>query len=111
MAPTVYSDGVIYHLIERNEWEQAGNLGAGVVLPEGEVFLHCCDERQLKEVRAAYFSGSADVVALALDPTQLTSETRYEPGSAGEPERFPHVYGPIRIVEVVGVAPIVLDQS
>jgi uncharacterized protein (DUF952 family) len=78
----------------RRDWESAS---ADEVAPLGaEGFVHCCDERQIGYVRRRYFPADEQVVALALDPTRLPAETRYEPGSGGEPERFPHVYGPLQ---------------
>ena len=111
MALKAYSGGMIYHLIERSDGERFENRGTGVFLRGGETFLHCCDERQLKTVGAGYFPASTDLVALVLDATQLTDETRYEPGSAGESERFPHLYGPIRPHDVVRVEPVDFDQT
>ena len=111
IGPKAYPDCKIYHLIERSDWERAENRGTGVFLREGETFLHCCDERQLKTMGTGYFPASTDLVVLVLDPTQLKDETRYEPGSAGESERFPHLYGPIRPHDVVRVEPVDFDQT
>jgi uncharacterized protein (DUF952 family) len=94
---------MMYCLIAENDWEQAKDSDAEAASPGVEGFVHCCDERQVQYVRTTYFAVSSAVVALAIDPTRLSSETRYELGSAGEPERFPHVYGPIHVSEVVGV--------
>jgi uncharacterized protein (DUF952 family) len=85
---------MIYHLVDRETW-LARQDQAFVAMPGPEGFVHCCDNRQLRRVRAAYFPAGAGVVALALDPTRLDVETRYEPGVRGENERFPHVFGPI----------------
>jgi uncharacterized protein (DUF952 family) len=44
---------------------------------------------------------------VVIDPTRLGAETRYEPGSGGEGERFAHVYGPIETsaaIDVIAVA-------
>jgi uncharacterized protein (DUF952 family) len=85
---------VIYHLVERQTWvEQQAEPFIAVPGPEG--FVHCCDNRQIHRVRTDFFPPGARLVALALDPTLLDVETRYEPGVGGEPERFPHVFGPI----------------
>jgi uncharacterized protein (DUF952 family) len=72
----------------------------------GEAFVHCCDHHQIEYARASYFKPNDQVVALTIDPTRLSSETRYEPGAGGEPERFPHVYGPLRVSDVLEVNPI-----
>lgn len=79
----------------RRDWERA-SAGSVAEPGQGEKFVHCCDEGQIGDVRRRYFPADEPVVALAFDPTQLAVETRYEPGTGGEPERFPHVYGPLQ---------------
>ena len=66
-------------------------------------FVDCCDKNQVSLVRESYFPTGSTVVALTIDPTTLDSVTRYQPGSGGELERFPHVYGSIRRTDVVEV--------
>jgi uncharacterized protein (DUF952 family) len=85
---------VIFYLMSRRDLE--GGSPDVVAAPGEERFVHCCDERQIAYVRRRYFPADEEVVALAFDPTRLPVETRYEPGAGGEPERFPHVYGPLR---------------
>jgi uncharacterized protein (DUF952 family) len=84
---------VIFYLMLRKDLESGAGL---VAVPAEEGFVHCCDERQISDVRQRYFPPDEDVVAVAFDPTQLPVETRYEPGAGGEPERFPHVYGALQ---------------
>lgn len=97
---------VIYYLIEDSDLPDGrGDL---VAEPGPEGFVHCCDERQIPHVRKTYFPSNACVVAVVVDPTRLVSETRYEPGSGGETERFAHVYGPIErsaVTEVIAPGP------
>jgi uncharacterized protein (DUF952 family) len=85
---------MIYHVLEKADWESRRHE-THVAVPGPDHFVHCCDERQLASVRETYFAKDAIVVALVVDPTRLEVETRYEAGSGGEAERFPHVYGPI----------------
>jgi uncharacterized protein (DUF952 family) len=85
---------MIFYLLARRDWDE-GSTGL-VAAPGEEGFVHCCDERQIGDVRRRYFPADEEVLALAFDPTQLEAETRYEPGSGEEPERFPHVYGALR---------------
>lgn len=84
---------MIYHIATRGEWEDQD--GAAEYAPSAfaaEGFIHCCDRHQLETVGSRYFPGRKDLVALAILPTKLESETRYE--RSGD-ERFPHIYGPI----------------
>ena len=96
---------MIYCLVE--EGHGPASTGGLVIQPGPEGFVHCCDERQIPEVRKAYFHPDAHVRAVVIDPTRLGAETRYEPGSGGEGERFAHVYGPIdtsAVTDVIAVA-------
>lgn len=93
---------MIFHVVEAAAWA-ARQHEPELAAPGPDGFVHCCDERQLAHVRAHHFAPGADVVALEIDPTQLDCETRYEPGSLGEAERFAHVYGPIPTAAVRSV--------
>ncbi len=93
---------MIYHLLTKKEWEARRDADE-VATPGAEGFVHCCDEHQVGPVRSQWFDRDIDVVALRLDPTTLAAETRYEPGSLGEDERFPHVYGNVRSADVLSV--------
>jgi uncharacterized protein (DUF952 family) len=92
---------VIYHLIVKSDWEQARQGNTEVAVPGADGFVHCCDAGQVSQVRTNYYPRDQAVVALTIDPIRLASETRYEPGTGGEPERFPHVYGPILVADVI----------
>ncbi len=93
---------MIYYLLLAREWESRRG-SATVAIQARDEFLHCCDEQQLAPVREAYFPSGSKVVALGVDPTLLSAETRYEPGTGGEVERFPHVYGPLQATDVISV--------
>ncbi len=96
---------MIYHVVEKSDWESRQHQ-PNIATPGPDGFVHCCDERQLASVRDVYFDKDATVVALAVDPTRLEFETRYEAGSGSELERFPHVYGPIETSAVSKVIEI-----
>lgn len=93
---------MIFCLLDHEEWESRRHRSP-VIVPGPEGFVHCCDKDQIAFVRANYFPTGSTVVALSIDPTALDCETRYEPGSGGESERFPHVYGSIRRGDIVDV--------
>jgi uncharacterized protein (DUF952 family) len=93
---------MIYCLMDAKEWESKQHQSI-VAIPGPEGFVHCCDTGQMAFVRRNHFPSGLSVVALGVDPVVLDAETRYEPGSGGEPERFPHVYGPIRREDVAEV--------
>ena len=45
-----------------------------------------------------------DLVLLVIDPARVDAEIRYERPD-GAAERFPHIYGPLRVDAVVAVVP------
>jgi uncharacterized protein (DUF952 family) len=94
---------MIFCLMAAADWDSR-RPDSLVAIPGPEGFVHCCDQQQIPLVRESYFPTGSTVVALSIDPTALASETRYEPGSGDELERFPHVYGSIRPTDVVEVA-------
>ncbi len=93
---------MIFCLMDAEEWDSRRHEIL-VAVPGPEGFVHCCDRHQVGLVRENYFPTGSTVVALSINPTALDSETRYEPGSGDELERFPHVYGSIRRTDVVEV--------
>ena len=84
---------MIFYLMPAGDWRSLD--GDVVAEPGDEGFVHCCVESQIAHVRRSYFPSDQQVVALAVDPTTLAAETRFEWGAGGEAERFPHVYGAI----------------
>jgi uncharacterized protein (DUF952 family) len=57
-----------------------------------------------------YADEAESLVLLTIEVARLDGELRYEPGT-GTDERFPHVYGPIRVDAVVSVEPIGRDEA
>jgi uncharacterized protein (DUF952 family) len=93
---------MIWYLMDADEWDSRRHESL-VAVPGPEGFVHCCDKQQTSFVRERYFPTGSTVIGLSIDPTTLDCETRYEPGSVGESERFPHVFGSIRRTDVVDV--------
>lgn len=96
---------MIYHIARAGDWRAAlaaETYAADTLATQG--FIHCSDREQVTRVADALFRGATDLVLLTLDPTRLAAETRYETGDPPSSERFPHVYGPLNLAAVVGVA-------
>jgi uncharacterized protein (DUF952 family) len=93
---------VIYHLLPRQDGEKRC-LEGEVAAPGGDGFVHCCEERQVGPVRERWFPPEVAVVALGFDPTTLACRPSLVTRLAGESERFPHVYGPLRADDVLAV--------
>ena len=102
---------LIYHLARRSEWEEAEATGpyrAGSLAQEG--FIHCSrDEEQMLGVANRLFAGMEDVLVLDVETDRLTSPVKHEPSRSGE--IYPHIYGPINVVAVVGVRPLIADAQ
>ncbi len=63
--------------------------------------MHCSTEDQLTGTIDRYFAGHRSLVLLALDETSIAADLRWEESLPGQ--RYPHVYRPIRVDEVVEV--------
>lgn len=88
----------IFHITERETWEQAKSAGeyrATSLATEG--FIHCSLASQLKEIADTHYAGREGMVVLEIAPIRLgASELRME-------DEFPHVYGPVPLPAVVFV--------
>jgi uncharacterized protein (DUF952 family) len=102
---------VIYHITSQNDWQAAqaaGEYRAPSLATEG--FIHCSTLSQVLPVAENFYQGQSGLVALVVDPAQLSSDLKWEPPSGGTPppgvpdgELFPHIYGPINFDAVVRV--------
>ena len=107
---------MIYHIVVESDLR--AQFDGRAYTPSGlhqDGFVHCALEPSVVPVANDYFAGAAGrVLLLEIDPTRLTSETRYEaaaPTVSGgsshlaSASQFPHVYGPINkeAITAVGV--------
>jgi uncharacterized protein (DUF952 family) len=107
---------MIYHIVVESDLR--AQFDGRAYAPSGlhqDGFVHCASEPSVIPVANDYFAGAAGrVLVLEIDPTRLTSETRYEAAAptagAGSSHlasasEFPHVYGPINkeAITAVGV--------
>lgn len=102
---------MILHLVAADVWDAVppgGSYAPPSLATEG--FVHCTgtDEVLLQVANAFYRSLAGEVVALTLDETKLSSETKWEApahlSADGPPpaaDLFPHVFGPIERDAVV----------
>ncbi len=95
---------MLFHIIEKQGWVDAQDRGE--YHPDGlesEGFIHLSEKRQVLRPANLLYSGRQDLSILVIDPERLTSEVVYEPGSHGESENFPHLYGPLNVDAVISV--------
>jgi uncharacterized protein (DUF952 family) len=77
-----------------------------------EGFIHCSASaaQGIGVARRFYDDADEPLVVLTIDPGRVPSEIRFEtPPDASE--EFPHIYGPLPIVAVTEVRPLLRDGS
>lgn len=94
---------MIYHMLQRMEWEsvpQGGALAPASLAREG--FIHFSDsaDQLMRVANSVYRDEPGEWLVLCVDESRLASPTRWE---ANPVERFPHVYGPVTREAVVAV--------
>ena len=102
---------MIYHLTSRQAWSEAQKRGEyRAESLESEGFIHCSTETQILPVANTFYKGQQGILLLAIEPSLLVSELRWEPPSGGAPppgvpegDAFPHIYGPINLDAIVNV--------
>ncbi len=97
-APTT-----VYRIASRTEWADAQR--SGELRPERfeeEGFVHLSKLDQILRPANLLYRGQSDLVLLVIRVDRLTADLVYEPGSHGEEENFPHLYGPLNVDAVDG---------
>ncbi|MBG1266422.1 DUF952 domain-containing protein [Nostoc sp. WHI] len=92
----------IFHIANRQQWEQAKDLGsyrADSLDTEG--FIHCSKSTQIVKVANKFFFNQKELVLLLIDSDRVQAEIRYEEAERGE--LFPHIYGALNIDAVYQV--------
>lgn len=100
------SASVLVHICTAEDWRRAKNLGEH--RPDslhGAGFIHLSTPEQVHLPANRLYAGRDDLVLLHIDPARLTSEVRWEPGVASDPDSmvFPHLYGPLPAAAVMSV--------
>ena len=101
-----HPDSTLVHICTAEQWRQAQRAGAR--LPEtydADGFVHLSSIEQVHLPANRLFAGRTDLVLLYLDRERLGAEVRWEPGVPTDQEsmRFPHLYGPLPAVAIIGV--------
>lgn len=98
----------IYHITDRESWEQALQEEVYVAPSlHSEGFIHCSRRDQVTRVAAMFYADRERLLLLEIDPAALGAEVRHE----GEDELFPHVYGAIPLDAVTRVAHFEQDAA
>jgi uncharacterized protein (DUF952 family) len=101
----------IYKILTREQWEQARRTGllegAPVDLKDG--FIHFSTASQLAETARLHFAGMDDLILLGVDTNRLGDPLKWEPSRGGE--KFPHLYGKLRMEDVSLTVFLPLDEQ
>lgn len=92
----------IFHITTASAWHAAyaaGAYTAASLATEG--FIHLSTREQVEATANRLYRGQAGLLLVAVDPSRLTAELRYEEGEPGE--QFPHLYGPLNLDAVAGI--------
>ncbi|MDF5706083.1 MAG: DUF952 domain-containing protein [Nostoc sp. S4] len=97
----------ILHITQRQQWEQAKNLGSyRADSLDSEGFIHCSKSTQIVKVANRFLKNQKDLVLLFIDYEKVKAEIRNE--EAEIDELFPHIYGELNIdaiYQVIDFAP------
>ena len=102
---------LIYKILTGPQWvalERDGEMdGAPVDLADG--FVHFSAAGQVVETAAKHFAGQAGLMLLAVEADGLGEALKWEVSRGGA--LFPHLYGPLRLADVVWARPLALGPD
>ena len=93
---------VFFHIIAHDAWQEAKK--AGRYAPDSlalEGFIHLSQKAQITRPANLLYAGRTDLMLLVIDASRLHADVVMEPGSHGEAEDFPHLYGVLNVDAVV----------
>jgi uncharacterized protein (DUF952 family) len=105
---------VLVHLCSHDDWtaaRDAGELRPSSLSAVG--FVHLSAPEQVHLPANRLYAGRRDLVLLACDPALLDAPVRWEAGVPTDPESmlFPHLFGPLPVRAVQGVAGYLPDRN
>lgn len=102
---------LVYKIVPAAPWREAEAAGAfrGAPVDLADGFIHLSTAGQARETAARHFAGQADLLLVAVAVEALGDALRWEPSRGGA--LFPHLYGPLPLGAVRGVAPLPLGAD
>ncbi len=88
----------LFHIIGHSDWQRAQERGS--YTPAGfdaEGFIHLSLRGQILRPANLLYAGRDDLLLLVIDPRRVAADVVFEPGSHGETEHFPHLYGELNL--------------
>lgn len=99
---------LIYKIVPEALWRRAETLGefdgAPVDLADG--YIHFSTAAQVRETAAKHFAGERDLLLVSVDAARLGDALKWEVSRGGD--LFPHLYGKLRLADVLRVDPLPL---
>lgn len=105
------TDGLIYHMCRRDEWQAAAASGAyaGSSQDRADGFIHFSTAAQIAESAARHRAGQDGLVLLGVDPVALGPALKWEPSRSNQ--LFPHLYGALPASAVLWAKPLPLGPD
>lgn len=107
--------GLIYHIANAVDWQQAQEAGEYRVSTRGrsleqQGFIHASTANQVASVANAIYTGDRGLLVLVIDDSRVKPAIIYEP-VPGWNTPFPHIYGPLNVDAAVMTLPLQQDDS
>ena len=101
----------IYKILRAPEWAelQAKGETPGAPIDVADGFVHFSTATQARETAAKHFSGEDGLILAALEADTLGPALKWEVSRGGD--KFPHLYGPLRLADVISHAPLPLQNG
>ncbi|MEV6276178.1 DUF952 domain-containing protein [Nocardia sp. NPDC051832] len=102
----IHDTHTLVHICDLADWSNARQIGEYRPASLAEAgFIHLSTPQQAHLPANRLFRGKQDLVLLWIDPDQVGSEVKWEPGVPSDPESmlFPHLYGPLPVAAVTSV--------
>ncbi|MGH6793799.1 MAG: DUF952 domain-containing protein [Methylocella sp.] len=99
---------LIYKLAPASLWRKAQDKGRfdGTPADIADGYIHFSTAEQAETTAAKYFSGTGDLLLIAVDAKRLGDGLRYEASRGGAP--FPHLYSALPLDAVAWAKPLPL---
>jgi len=96
---------LIFKIVPRVEWEDAGDAYEGSAHDRADGFLHFSTRAQLAESLRLYYAQATDLMLVAAETEKLGAALRWD-HSPSRGQDFPHLYGPLPRSAVTWAAPL-----
>jgi uncharacterized protein (DUF952 family) len=95
---------LVFHIVGRDDWidaKERGRYAPDAFAADG--FIHLSKKSQILHPANLFYRGRTDLQLLVIAADRVRADIVYEPGSHGEEELFPHLYGQLNLDAVIDV--------